>query len=79
VTELDPPHGYVNSTEPWAETFLPIPADDPLTSGEEGVYAAVDVPEMLSLSHGLGVRFLRRGAHHVLGDRWTFRVYGGKP
>jgi hypothetical protein len=87
-TMYDPDDGYVNSSGPWAETFLPLPADDPLTGellGAEGGGAEAggvhsdDVQEILSLSHGLNVRFLRRGSHHVLGDRWTFRVYGGKP
>lgn len=85
---LDPDHGHVNTSGPWAETFLPMPSDDPLTGNillEKGIGAGAgelhsgDVQESLSLSHGLKVRFLRRGSHHLLGDRWTFRVYGGKP
>ena len=85
----DPHDGHVNSSGPWAETFLPLPADDPLTAeltggdgsgaGAGSGYRPGDVAEILPLSHGLNVHFLRRGSHHVLGDRWTFRVYGGKP
>ena len=85
-------HGHVNSSGAWAETFLPMPTDDHLTrgtiqmvGGDDGMGAGAgdvqsdEVPETVVLSHGLSIRYLRRGAHHILGDRWTFRVYGGKP
>ena len=49
--------------------------------GAEGGGGSYDdsVRGTVSLGHGLTVHFLRRGLHHVIGDRWTFRVYGGKP
>ena len=85
-------HGHVNSSGAWAETFLPLPTDDQLTrgmmqmvGGDDATRAGAgdvqsdEVPETVVLSHGLSIRYLRRGAHHILGDRWTFRVYGGHP
>ena len=80
-------HGHVNSSGPWWETFVPLPTNETMTaasgSGSSGAGAGIgpydDVEGSLSLGHGLRIHFLRRGPHHVLGDRWTFRVYGGKP
>ena len=61
-------HGQINSSQAWVEIFLAVTADDPTT----------DEIESVDLDHGLKVGFLDPSGHSI-GDRWTFRVYGGNP
>lgn len=61
----------VNRTVPWVVTFVDMPVDD--------LVATPNVVDGVSLGDGLVAGFLNLGLHHQLGDRWTFRVFGGVP
>ena len=59
-------HTEVGSNVAWASTGQAIPVG--LTSANAAL-----------LSNGVTIRFTSAGAHHVKGDRWLIRVYGGGP
>lgn len=63
--------GAMNLTVPWQATNVEMPEYDLLSTP--------DTVEGISLGDGLTAGFLKRGAHHFIGDRWTFRVFGGTP
>jgi len=63
--------GGVNTTTPWARTNVSVPADDRVTTPEE--------VEGVDLGDGLVAGFVHLGAHHAVGDRWTFRAFSGFP
>lgn len=59
-------HTEIGSNVDWADTFQAIPV-------------GVNSGSAATLSNGITIRFTSAGAHHVLGDRWLIRVYGGGP
>ena len=59
-------HSAIGSNVAWIETGRAIPV---ALSGSQGGL----------LSQGIRIRFTSSGTHHVDGDRWLIRVYGGKP
>ena len=63
--------GCVNTTSPWARTNVSVPADDRVLTPDE--------VEGVDLGDGLVAGFVRLGAHHAVGDRWTFRAFSGFP
>ena len=62
-------HAGVGSNVAWVETARAIPV---------GVFGGTISPSGL-LSDGISIRFTSSGGHHLLGDRWIVRVYGGNP
>ena len=63
--------GGVNTSTPWARTNVSVPADDRQNTPE--------TVEGVALGDGVVAGFVRVGAHHAVGDRWTFRAFSGFP
>ena len=63
--------GGVNTTTPWARTNVSVPGDDRTNTPE--------TVEGVDLGDGLSAGFVNLGAHHAVGDRWTFRAFSGFP